>query len=50
MLNALPGSVTNTLCGWDDRVTIEPEYGGGPFERACATLILVTAWLATDAL
>ena len=31
-------------------VTIEPEYGGDPFERACATLVLVTAPLAADAL
>lgn len=34
----------------DARVTIEPEYGGDPFERACATLVLVTASLAADAL
>ena len=34
----------------DGRVTMEPEYGGGPFERDCATLVLVTAPLADDAL
>ena len=33
----------------DGRVSIEPEYGGGPFERECATLVLVTAPLADDA-
>ena len=34
----------------DGRVSIEPEYGGDPFERDCATLVLVTAPLADDAL
>ena len=34
----------------DGSVTIEPEYGGDPFERACATLVLVTSPLADDAL
>ena len=34
----------------DASVTIEPEFGGDPYERACATLVLVTASLAADAL
>ena len=34
----------------DGAVTIEPVFGGDLFERACATLVLVTAPLADDAL
>ena len=34
----------------DDNVTVEPEHGSDPFERACATLVLVTAPIADDAL
>ena len=33
-----------------ETVTIEPMYGGGAFERACGSVVLVTAPLADDAL
>ena len=34
----------------DGVISVEPEFGGGAFERPCATLVLVTAPVADDAL